>query len=235
MPIKTDYVLRAFKTLGMTSIMVFALSACSETSWKEEVLLHDGQKIIVERSQSYKGQNEVGKPTPVGEHSIRFSVPGSSKSISWTSEYGEDLGRTNFELIALHVRNDTPYVIATPNLCLAYNKWGRPNPPYVTFKYDGVAWVRIPLSELPAEFKEVNLVVNNQGEKDTLAKTTLVTATNVKEMNGKLGQPEIKTILREPLSKERIAEMCGTVVLYKGHWITPNSPTARAIVDAQQK
>lgn len=49
--------------------------------------------------------------------------------------------------------NGTPYIVAEPNLCRAYNKWGRPNPPYIFFRFDGKDWKRIPLSELPIEFR----------------------------------------------------------------------------------
>lgn len=127
------------------------------TSWKEEVLLHDGNKIVVERSQSYGGRHEIGQASPIKEHTVSFTLPGSSKTISFTSEYSEDVGRANLDLLALHVLGGIPYIVASPAGCLAYNKWGRPNPPYVFFKYDGKEWQRIPLSELPAEFKTVNL------------------------------------------------------------------------------
>ena len=30
-------------------------------SWKEDVLLHDGKKLIVERSQTYGGRHEIGQ------------------------------------------------------------------------------------------------------------------------------------------------------------------------------
>ena len=131
-------------------------------SWKEEVLLHDGQKIIVERSQSYGGWSEPGQSGPIKEHTIRFALPGSNKTITWISEYGEDLGRANFNLLAVHVLNGIPYVVASPNLCLSYNKWGRPNPPYVFFKHDGIAWQRIALEAFPAEFKTINVVLSIQ-------------------------------------------------------------------------
>jgi hypothetical protein len=130
-------------------------------------------------------------------------MPGSDKTISWTSEYGEELGRTNFKLVALHVIKDTPYLVAVPNLCLAYNKWGRPNPPYVIFKHDGDKWNRIPLDELPAEAKETNLVINNQGEAEIVAAQSLVTAELVKKLNDELDKPEYKTILREAVAGER--------------------------------
>src|SRR3990172_5716378 len=114
--------LRIFKTVGWVVTLGVSMSAdaglfgFSDTSWKEEVLLHDGGKIIVKRSQNYGGRHEIGQPLPIKEHTITFSLPGSSKTIKWVSEYGEDIGRTNFNLLAVHVLNDTPYIVASPNL-----------------------------------------------------------------------------------------------------------------------
>lgn len=94
--------------LGLLLMIGGSMSACAGflgiggTSWKEEVLLHDGSKLIVKRSQSYGGRHEIGQPCPIKEHTINFTLPGSNKTITWTSEYGEDLGRTNFNLLAVH-------------------------------------------------------------------------------------------------------------------------------------
>lgn len=205
-------------------------------SWKEEVLLHDGQKIVVERSQTYKGRSEPGQSAPIGEHTIRFSLPGSSKAIAWTSEYGVDLGRTNFNLLALHVLNGIPYIVASPNLCLSYNKWGRPNPPYIFFKYDDKDWQRIPLSEVPSEFKDINLIVNNSRLleiKESSARTDYVAFESIKEINGSLRQPEYKTILREPFSKEKIDRMCAELVFYKGAWVGPGDSIGKRMQDSR--
>ncbi len=194
--------LKRVMEFGLVLMMGVSMSACSSTSWKEEVLLHDGSKLIAKRSQSYGGRHEIGQSSPVKEHTVTFSLPNSGDKISWTSEYGEDLGRTNFNLLALHILNRTPYIVAKPNLILSYNKWGSPNPPYVFFKYDGKEWQRISIAEFPAEFKTVNLIVNNGREKDIeklASKTGYVTAEDVQEINSSLTQPEYKTIVREPL------------------------------------
>ena len=112
----TNTVMKTIKTISFLLTLSVAMSACAQVSrsggdsWKEEVLLHDGQRIIVERSQTYVGRREVGQSLPVREHSICFKLPGSTKSITWTSEYGEELGRTNFKLVALHVFNGTPVI-----------------------------------------------------------------------------------------------------------------------------
>lgn len=173
------------------------------TSWKEEVLLHDGQRIVVQRSQSYGGRSEPGQTGPIKEHTVSFTLPGLNKQITWTSEYGEDLGRTNFNLLAVHVLNGTSYIVASPNLCPSYNKWGRPNPPYVFFKYSGNAWQRIPLEQFPTEFKTVNVILSIQKfQADQLSGAGLTLAEKVKELNMHVEQPEFKTILREPLPRE---------------------------------
>lgn len=168
-------------------------------SWKEEVLLHDGSKIIAQRSLSYGGRREVGQGTPIKEQSISFTLPNSNKTIKWTSEYSEDVGRANFKLLALHILNGTSYIVAKPNLCLSYNKWGRPNPPYVLFKHDGKEWQRIQLSELPAEFKTLNIAIYlGHQDVDSMVEEGLVPAETIKRRNSELTQyPQFKTILRE--------------------------------------
>jgi len=81
---------------------------------------------------------------------------------------------------------------------LSYNKWGRPNPPYVVFKYQNKAWGRITMQELPAEFKTPNLIFSSpDNEVEKLGKG-FVTVAMVQHANSDLTQPEFKTILREP-------------------------------------
>jgi hypothetical protein len=218
-------VMKQIVKLGLLLMIGVSMSAeagtlgLGGTSWKEEVLLHDGQKIIVKRSQSYGGNYEIGQTPPIKEQEITFIAPNTSKSISFKSEYGEDIGRANFTLLALHVLNGTPYVVAEPNLCLSYNKWGRPNPPYVIFKHDGKNWNRITLKELPSEFKEFNFLIETKGERETIRTQSIVTADLVKKLNGKLEQPAYKTILREPVKGGGITS-CGNMVPYgKGGWL----------------
>lgn len=187
--------------LGVSMSAEAGLLGLVGDSWQEEVLLHDGSKIVVKRSQSYSFQALEGWPR-VKAHSITFTPPGLNKAITWTSEYGEDINTTNFNLLALHILKGTPYIVASPNLCLSYNKWGRPNPPYVFFKYDGKAWQRIPLPEFPSAVNEINLLITTAGSNDPerAIKTGFVSVDSVKNLNGSLTQPEYKTILREPLA-----------------------------------
>ena len=125
-------------------------------------------------------------------------LPNTKETITWTSEYGEDIGRTNFDLLAVHALNGTPYIVASPNSCQSYNKWGRPNPPYVFFKYDGKAWQRIPLEEFPDEFQTINVALDILGrEVKNLVSLGVVSSEKIKELNHHTTIPEFKTILRE--------------------------------------
>lgn len=204
-----DWLWKAASTIGLLLTLGISMNAEAASfgfggdSWKEQVLLHDGQKIIVKRSQTYGGRVEPGQGGTVTEHTISFDMPQSGRSLTWKSEYGDDLGRTNFNALALHILGNTPYLVVEPNLCLSYNKWGRPNPPYVIFKHDGHSWQRIGMAELPSEFKSINLVVNNsrQREINELSKQFgYVTAEGAKSINSSLTQREYKTIVRETMT-----------------------------------
>ena len=164
-----------------------------------------------------------------------FTVPGSDKTITWKSEYSKDVGRANFNLLALHILKNTPYIVAEPNLCLSYNKWGRPNPPYIVFKHDGTAWQRIPIAELPAEFIEFNVVitVDDQSLFNEIGKHDVITVATIRKLNSALRQREYKTILREPYPEA--GGGCEELIRYEGYWIMPNDPVARGMVDRKTK
>lgn len=221
--------------LGFLLIMVMSMTAEAALfgfggdSWKEEVLLHDGSKIIVYRSQSYGGSHEIGQSPPIKEQEITFTLPNTKKTLTFKSEYSEDIGHANFKLLALHILNDTPYIIAVPNLCLSYNKWGRPNPPYVIFKHDKKEWKRIPLQDLPTEFKDHNLVIETKGEAKIIASQALVTAKLVRKLNDELEKPEYKAILRETVKPEKTVGSsvnCEEMVRVKDGWVSPGGAKA---------
>ncbi|MFO0701085.1 MAG: hypothetical protein U0236_17825 [Nitrospira sp.] len=206
-------------TVGLGTSSCAGLSGLIGHSWKEEVLLHDGRKMVITRSQTYGGSHEIGQPPPIKEHTVTFTLPNTDKVIRWTSEYGKELGRTNFHLLAVHVMNGTPYIVAEPNLCLSYNKWGRPNPPYVFFKNDGTVWQRITLSDLPAEFTTLNVAISlDSGIVQKMVKHGLVPVEEIRKLNRALSQPEYQTLLREP--GKSVGSQCGEMIYAgKGGWI----------------
>mgnify|MGYP001454060172 CR=1 FL=1 len=193
--------------LGVTNLATAGLFGFGGDSWQEEVLLHDGRKLLITRSQTYGGRHEIGQPSPIKEHTVTFGLPGSDKTLTWTSEYGEELGRTNFHLLAVHVLNGTPYLVTEPNLCPSYNKWGRPNPPYVFFKYDGSAWQRIRLEELPTEFTTLNVAISlDMGHVKEMIRLGVVSAEEIRQRNSRLSQPEFRALLRLAVAANGISQ-----------------------------
>lgn len=188
-------------------------------SWQEEVLLHDGSKLIITRSQTYGGRYEIGQPSPVKDHTITFMLPGSPTRITWTSEYDKSLGRTDFTPLALHTLNNTPYIIVTPNLMLSYNKWGRPNPPYVVFKYEDSKWKRIAIEEVPPEFQTINLIIDTLTDGEKLNRQRFASLEMVAKLNSSLTQEEYKIIHRAPLDHWKPRKSDEMVRTRDGGWI----------------
>lgn len=220
--------------MGANMSAIAGLFGFGGTSWKEEVLLHDGSKIMVERWHKRGGGHEIGHEPPVKEHGIEFVLPSMDKKVNWRDEYSKDNRAANFQLIALHILDAVPYIVTSPYGCTAYNIWGRPNPPYVVFKYEKSAWQQIALSDLPTVFKSVNLVIGPSNNEKELKKLGTVLSDDVVRLNRYHRQPEYKEILREALPAARINQMCEERVLYKGYWIVDTS-IARRMIDQRTK
>lgn len=229
---KKIFLLIALLTVAQAHAGLFGFG---RDDWKEEVLLHDGSKMIVKRSQLFGGRHELGQSPPIKEHSITFTLLGSSKPITWKSEFSEDIGHSNFDLLALDIVNGTAYVVAYPTGCFYYNKWGRPNPPYVFFEFVKDSWKKIALSELPTEISQPNLAINTYGHADIdqAVESGFISADSVKQFNSTLTQVELKSIVRIPIKKAGVD--CGERVFYKGSWIMPNDPIAKTILDRRKK
>lgn len=222
--------------LGASMFADAGLFGFGGTSWKEEVLLHDGSKITVDRTADRHGPHEIGQRPPIGDQSIKFTMPGTNRQVVWKDEFSNDVSGANFNLMALDVVQGVAYLVVTPAGCPSYNKWGRPNPPYVIFKYQGNEWVRIQLQELPSEIKSPNMLHSSPDEvAEKTKKDGIVSAEVIRSENEDFRQPEYKTILREALSKERINAMCMVMVPYNGSWVMPNDPIARKFIDQQKK
>lgn len=222
----------------MVVILMLILSGCmgmsaidSGSSWQEEVLLHDGRKIVAERSVKFGGRHEVGQRPGYTEQTLTFKLPGRSQTIRWKDSASADLENSNFLPMLLDVVKDTPYLVTYPMGCLSYNKWGRPNPPYVIFKYESHAWQRIALDDLPIEIKTPNLIFSDPAAEVDGIGHNFISASMIQKIIAKAKQIEYRNIVRKPLEKERIVEMCGDRIFYNGYWILPNDLVAKSIID----
>lgn len=202
-------------------------------SWKEEALLHDRSKIVVSRTVERGGRHEIGQEPPIKEQSLTFTMPGTNENVVWHDKFTDDIGGANFLPMLLDVLKDAAYLVVHPMGCLSYNKWGRPNPPYVVFKYQGKVWSRISLQELPSQLKTPNLIFSSPDHEGKKAGGGIVKSETIRALYDGYRQPEYKTILREALP--RAAGECEELIRYKGHWIMPNDPVARGMVDRKTK
>lgn len=175
-----------------------------KSSWNEEVWLHDGGKLIVERSQMRGGRHEIGQEVPIAEHTISFHLPNTGQLVTWKTEFGIEAKKSSLQLLALDVVRGVPYIVTHPTGCIAYNIWGRPNPPYVFFRFDGKGWQRMTLAELPAEIKEANVVIGTLVHERRLAgHQGTIPADEVKRINAEAKNPEVRYLrvfVREPIA-----------------------------------
>jgi len=209
---------------GMDAFGFFGFG--NTASWKEEVLLHDGQKIIVERSQTFGGYPTIeSQEREVLAEEWVFSVPGTKKKVVWKVDFRRPPTGTQLMLITVGFLKGTPYIATTPAGCIAYNHWKRPNPPYVFFKYDGKEWRQISLAEFPMEFKDANVVVGGRSAPEKQAGSTLSIA-KIKEDNRNL-EPHLRQIVREPITKGDGNWKCPEMEYDgKGGWRSPGGAKA---------
>ncbi len=197
--------LRRCKTICLVWTLGVSMNAYGfgGDSWKEEVLLHDGQKLIVERSQTRGGRHEIGQEVPIAEHKISITLPGTHETVTWETKSGLDSNESILILLALDAIKGVPYIATHPTGSVAYKKWDSPNPPYVFFKYDGKAWQRIPLEEFPGEIKEANVVIGILTHAHRLdTHSGVVSAEEVKKINEEARNPSVRYLrlfVRTPL------------------------------------
>lgn len=229
--------------LGLLLLLTFAISACAgvskygdtNTNWKEEVALHDGQTIIVKRNVKRGGRREPGQAPNSIYESLAFTPPNSRQTVIWEDKKTEDIGNSNFHPLLLDVVDNTPYLVTKALGCLSYNKWGRPNPPYIIFKYDGNTWQRINIQELPAQLTTPNLLVNSADTVAAKAGSNLITASTIKTLNSSSIHLQYKTILRDAVQKGEGIGSCPEMIYYKGAWVGPGDSTGKRMMDSRDK
>jgi len=193
---------RPFVAIGLFLMLGASMSASAgwfgnSKGWKEEVLLHDGRVLLVERSFNLGGFPTLdARERRLLDETITFTLPGTSKAVSWKTEFDNRVPeRNSLGPLLLDIVESIPYLATIPAGCIAYNKWGRPTPPYVLFKYVNDAWQQITLQEFPAQLVEANLM--NMPASSQLKPYYDVAAVKAKLADGNI-DAYAKTILRVP-------------------------------------
>jgi hypothetical protein len=201
--------------------------------WKEEVKLHDGRIIVAERLYNLGGYAylDSSERTALNE-TVTFSLPGTNKKIIWENNFSDAVPEPNsLNHFRFDIVNDVPYLATYPAGCIAYNKWGRPNPPQILFKYAGGQWQRITLADLPPELigTTANVIV---GRPATSLLKPFYTVEGVDAKNAAISTPEYKTILREAV--KGVGSSCPEMISYgrSGGWIGLDWFTQQPSLDA---
>jgi len=206
------------KTIGLVLTLGASMTACSQTTWKEEVLLHDGTIITAQRTYNLGGLPGIGATERVPlDKTATFNLP-NAKSIIWKNDFRDTVPEPNsLNHFRFDIVGGVPYLATYPAGCIAYNKWGRPNPPQVLLKYAAGQWQRITLAELPPVLinKTANVVV---GRPATSLLKPFYAVADVNAKNALISTPEYKTILSEPIANA--GGRCGELV-YDGNggWV----------------
>jgi len=230
----TPFIMKRIAQLGLLLMMGGSMSACTETmSWKEEVLLHDGSRIIVKRSLERGGRHEIGQRAGATNETLTFTMPGTNQTVIWEDKLSKDIGSSNFNLLMLEINDGVAYIVASPMGCLSYNKWGRPNPPYVVFKHQDKEWERITVKDLPTQLTIPNLVISSPDDVGDKAVHGVVSAETIIKLNNTASQPQYRTILREPT--DRADDGCPELVYYKGVWVGPGDSIGKRMMDRKSK
>ena len=155
-------------------VLSLPVTGCaSGPTWKEEVVLYDGSKAVVER-QVILGNlldqefSDVRHGPPVKGNILRSPLADGTWSAKWEALglYPQAIGRVG----------GAWYLSATPMLCGDYDKWGRPVPPYVFFRYSGTTWQRIEMDEFPREIAARNLTYPGSYDHQSAAGTGFISA-----------------------------------------------------------
>lgn len=215
--------LKRIVKLVLILMMGVSMSACAGLSgstmhWKEEVLLHDGNKVIIERFYNLGGYTTIdSRERKSIDQTVTFTLPGANRAIIWKTDFHDARPEPNsLNLLLFDVVKGVPYIATYPAGCIAYNKWQRPNPPYIFFKYEYNDWKRISLEEFPSELNKTNVIV---GRPPAELLKSFYTAEEVEDQNYDIHSPEYKTILREVLPN--VWKLCPAMISYgrNGGWI----------------
>lgn len=198
--ITTNGMMKTIVKLGLLIMIAASMNACSSMSWKEEVKLHDGQIIVVERYYKLGGYPALdSRDRAALDETVTFKPHPTGKEIIWRTDFRDSVPEPNsLNLLLLDVVKDVPYIATYPVGCIAYNKWKRPNPTYIFFKYENDEWKQISLAEFPAELTRANVII---GRPATSSLKSFYTVKGVDDENYDIHTPEYKTILREPIPK----------------------------------
>ncbi|WP_080767224.1 hypothetical protein [Xanthomonas citri] len=159
------------------SLLLPALAGCTPNTfeWKEEILLHDGRKIIAERKDVAGGWTEPGQSGSTQKRTINFSDPDDPKK-----KYTHQItGSSNYLL--LDSDNGVPWLIVSVGPFSVDTDC--PIGSYETFTQVNGVWRSVSYSALPKEFNKPNMATDYGPDSPDLRRSKkLLSAEQIKEI-----------------------------------------------------
>lgn len=182
-----------------------SLTACGKTiEWKQEVKLHDGRVIVIDRTSKLGGTRFPENVALEDMQTLSFHHPDSGDRIEWEIPKG-------LQPVALDLDRGLPYYVLRAYTVSDYNKWGCPNPPYFVYRYQQETWSLVPFTELPRQFAVPNLLAMSKLVNDI--KSGRVVSVSEVEAGINRHAAEYRIISREKVNP--IAHGCHESVLHR--------------------
>lgn len=185
--------------------VLLSLTACGKTiDWKQEVKLHDGRVIVVDRQSKQESMSIPTKGILEPWQQIAFTHPVSGERIVWDLPKG--LG-----LWMLDIEGGTIWTVLKPQSVADYNNWGCPSPPWIVFRRQAGIWQQVTMGDMPSVFVAPNTLAAAASD-NPRSENKLV---SVEQFGAYLARldPEYRTISREKVNP--IAKGCFDDVLVK--------------------
>lgn len=197
--------MKAIKGIICFIAVSLSLTACGKTiEWKQEVKLHDGRVIVMDRVSKISGTIFPENVTLEFEQTLSIRHPDSGVRIEWKLPQG--LHPLSFDFY-----QGIPYYVLRANTVADYNTWGCPNPPYLVYSYQHGNWNAVAFAKLPPHFGKRN-VLSMSKYIENMKNGRAVSLKEVEAVIDSL-DPEIRTISREKANP--IVEGCRQSVLYQ--------------------
>ena len=178
----------------------------------------------------------------VGEQRLTFAHPTTRQPVSWV-----DPGKSGSRLLPILLDFDRGrvYLVRLPDTGPDYDGFGCPTPPYIVLSYDGTAWGRVPLTELPARFWKGNLLGYYGAERLTRGSKNYVTAAQISTWLDEVRQNDasqhmgrVDRRIRNPLSlncRKSVLERIYGAGKYEewektGNWLDKTDEEARRLL-----
>ncbi len=139
------------------AIILYILKWCSGyVGWMEEVRLADERVIKILRISRCSGLNFPG--CNAHQDFVVANLPEfSDKLIVW---------HEHLNPMIFNIYQGRLYIVATPPYQYEYDLYGKPEPFYVCYLWEGTKWNRVPLDQIPLAIYDNNLLISNHQRKN---------------------------------------------------------------------